>query len=347
MVSKEFFLPVVADLLDFLQTKGESLINEWFLYEKDEDLHLEFKSKSDLSKPKLSNDDKQNIGKTLSGFSNAEGGIVVWGIATKKNEHGIDKISELKPLKEIDTALELFKNQHATSIAPENSNVQIFAIKCSYDQTIGYIIVGIPKGPSRPYMSLAPGHQKYFRRTILGSQPLEHYEIVDLLRSEVSPLLKPIWNITHWNKNGRGDDTLQLKLILINKGNVAAKQPYLWIEPPFNDFSIEKNERVEKKDTRGIDNKIKFLSSAMYILFPDDFVEFCSMDITILGGQVGSINCSWGTGRGLEEDNNRRQFQDQELSLWIGAENCPKTETVLRLSKKEVEEKCKNICGYN
>ncbi len=71
-----------------LEEQFESLdaeaINTFIQERQEENLYLDFKlvNRSDLS----NRDDRKNFAKTLSGFSNSSGGIIVWGVeANDKN----------------------------------------------------------------------------------------------------------------------------------------------------------------------------------------------------------------------------------------------------------------------
>jgi hypothetical protein len=175
---------------------------------------------------------------------------------------------------------------------------------------------------------------------------MDHYEIEDMFRSEQYPVLMPIWNISHFTKNGRGDDQLQLHFMLKNTGHVTAVRPYLWLVPPFEEFPFERNLRIEQNDTRGLDGKVKFQSDSRFVLFPEDFVEFCTFDLVILSGQIGNVNCYWGKNRMPNENNVRKLFDGMKITIFAGAQNCPKTEIIVELSKQLVEEKCKVASGY-
>ena len=68
---------------------GEAALEK--LIGQPESFELEFKTKEDDRSPSLSKGDKQKIGKELSGFSNADGGVLIYGIATRtknRNDSG-------------------------------------------------------------------------------------------------------------------------------------------------------------------------------------------------------------------------------------------------------------------
>ena len=223
------FSGYVEEIVRNLQVNGESYIEKLRTDAAEENLQLEFKTKKEPNEIKLHKDDKQNLGKTLSGFSNAEGGIVIWGIATEKNENGTDKAVQLRPIADIENALEIFRNQCATSLQPENRNIKFISVKCRGDQNKGYIAIAIPKGTMRPYMSKAPDHSKYFRRTSVGFQPLEHYEIADMFLSNNNAVLELGWDVTYSGLFGTIAN-YNFELFVKNIGAVPATEPYFILD---------------------------------------------------------------------------------------------------------------------
>jgi hypothetical protein len=49
----------------------------------EEGLYLDFKQKADKNRPSLDDDDKANLAKSISGFANTDGGLIIWGVKAK------------------------------------------------------------------------------------------------------------------------------------------------------------------------------------------------------------------------------------------------------------------------
>jgi len=61
-----------------------------------ENIYLECKAPSS---PKISPEVKVHMAKAISGFSNTEGGVVIWGLSTTKHSHsGLDVITQIEPV---------------------------------------------------------------------------------------------------------------------------------------------------------------------------------------------------------------------------------------------------------
>src|ERR1700733_6928464 len=68
-------------------------LQQFLARRQDENLHLEFKIVTD---PGLtSRPDRKNLACALSGFANASGGLIVWGVDARKNDDEIDCVADL------------------------------------------------------------------------------------------------------------------------------------------------------------------------------------------------------------------------------------------------------------
>lgn len=63
-----------------------------------EGLHLDFKTAA-------AGLDRKVLARTMSGFGNADGGVIVWGIDARRQPDGIDCASALEPIVSIEAFL--------------------------------------------------------------------------------------------------------------------------------------------------------------------------------------------------------------------------------------------------
>lgn len=87
-----------------------------------EDLYLEFKTKQDSRTGTLGDSDKKNFSKSLSGFANSDGGILIWGIETRKNDESAKKLIAIN---EVDDLIKSLKSSLQNSIQPFVDDVLI------------------------------------------------------------------------------------------------------------------------------------------------------------------------------------------------------------------------------
>src|SRR5690348_5581309 len=94
-----------------------ALLNGWVGDGRQEDLHLEFKRLTSIGR-KLSDDDKRNFAKALSGFANSDGGILVWGVNSRKNADGVDVACGLLPIADAKRWVSCFQSMTGEAVAP-------------------------------------------------------------------------------------------------------------------------------------------------------------------------------------------------------------------------------------
>ena len=321
-----------SEIFNNLETEGEKYIAKLLASSAEENLQLEFKTKKEPNKLELHTNDKQNLGKTLSGFSNAEGGVVIWGIATKKN-NGIDKADNPRPIADIDNSFEKFRNQCATTLQPENQGTKFLKIRCSNDPSKGYVVIAVPKGQVRPHMSKAPDHCKYFRRTLSGFDPMQHYEVVDMMRAEVEPDIVLAWTVIHQNTM-TNNTIFSIRLLQHNVGRVSATRPYTIFENwPTNFRSNSIWQGNLKIDPPEIGQRAVIPSFDHEVLVPGEIREYLRLTFQTKGSYEGPF--FWG-----ENYLGTDLIQDIELKALVGAVNGTARNIVFNLTVTELRTKC-------
>ncbi len=86
---------LLKNLFDSIQTADE--VDQLVAEQREEDLHLKFKQKTNRSNGAPDDIDRKNFSEALSDFANADGGILVWGLATNHADH-VDRASDIKPI---------------------------------------------------------------------------------------------------------------------------------------------------------------------------------------------------------------------------------------------------------
>src|SRR4051812_824302 len=88
---------------------------------QEEHLSLEFKT---LGGPELkSGGDKKHLAEALSGFANSSGGVVVWGIGTKKGVSGNDTASSKAPIPNVAMLVQRLAEFSSLYVAPPVAGV--------------------------------------------------------------------------------------------------------------------------------------------------------------------------------------------------------------------------------
>ncbi|WP_422367893.1 helix-turn-helix domain-containing protein [Pelagibius sp.] len=163
-----------------LKDRGEELLLELIANAHQESFGLEFKQKEDPRTSNLSKNDRRNLGAALSASSNADGGVIIFGVGTKKDE-GIDVAVEALPIADIGRFEASITSLIGEYLRPENPSIATLAIPSTNENGAGYLAIQIGKSEMRPHMSMAPDHQKYFRRGVDSTRAMDHSEIRDMM----------------------------------------------------------------------------------------------------------------------------------------------------------------------
>ena len=79
------------EIYERIKERGQAAIEEFIADRRSEDLFLDFKRSSDDGNGnRLSNNDRKNLAKAISGFGNSEGGVIVWGVDCSLDVDGAD-----------------------------------------------------------------------------------------------------------------------------------------------------------------------------------------------------------------------------------------------------------------
>jgi hypothetical protein len=152
--------------------QGEVAIDGFIEDRKSEELFLDFKRSSDSGKgTKLSDRDRNNFAKAISGFGNSEGGVIVWGIDCS-NDLSIGDVAKAKhPIVEPTRFASWLNGSVSGCTVPPHQHVQNEVIH-SIDTKEGYVISFIPKSNLCPHQTV--GDSKYFIRAGSSFMPSPH-----------------------------------------------------------------------------------------------------------------------------------------------------------------------------
>jgi len=159
------------DLFDNILKNGEDAIDEFIETRKAEELFLDFKRSSDNGTGKrLSDIDRNNFAKAISGFGNSEGGVIVWGVDCSKDVDGAD-VAKAKVQIENPTRFAGRLNSVISGCTlPPHQTVRNEPIPC--DNNEGFVISLIPKSYQTPHQVVNNKH--YYIRAGDSFSPSPH-----------------------------------------------------------------------------------------------------------------------------------------------------------------------------
>jgi len=148
--------------------------------EVEENIHLDYKASGALSKEDTK---RTEITKDVSAFANSDGGIIIYGLSENGHKPGaLSFIDGTKLTKE-------WLENVITLIQPRIDGLKIFPIRVDNDPKKSVYIVKIPRSEKAPHMTK---DNKYYKRFNFKSEPMEDYEVKDVMFRHHSPSLEII-----------------------------------------------------------------------------------------------------------------------------------------------------------
>lgn len=116
-----------------------------------ESLHLECKSPGS---PKLAKGQKKGLARAIAGFSNTEGGVILWGISTTPHAHtGLDVLAQIEPIGQCSAFAGWLASIIPALTTPPVMNAHNKTIKKHSKDTKGVVATHIPKQLGDPVLS--------------------------------------------------------------------------------------------------------------------------------------------------------------------------------------------------
>ncbi len=186
-----------------------------------EGLYLECKAPT---KPTLDREQKAKLAQAVSGFSNTEGGVIIWGISTTKHAHsGLDILNQLEPI----GACKKFAQQIEKSIpvltTPPSFKVKVKSILKKRSDTKGITLTYIPKTTGDPVQSIIDNIFYFRSGDDFTKAP---YEMIKrLFAATESPDLAPILgeNEIRLDPNGKW----YIQVVIENKSSAVAENGHV------------------------------------------------------------------------------------------------------------------------
>jgi len=173
-------------MLSQLRDPAEALriIRQWIAQHEAEDLYLDFKQKTNPNSGVPSQADVANYSKALSGFANSEGGLLVWGVVAtevKGDSESADVAREARPVTPLRTFHAKLNDITYHCTKPTVVGVQNLLVPVGPDKDTGFVVTYVPAGANPPYRSEKTCNNHYYRRSGSTFQPMEPYEIRDIV----------------------------------------------------------------------------------------------------------------------------------------------------------------------
>lgn len=231
---------------DYFESIDLNEINRFIHEGQEENLYIEFKTVVHPNFNDKNKDiDKKNFSKSISGFSNSGGGIIVWGIKAIANDKKQDIATATSPIKELTRFLNTLNRLEGQAVTPIVTGIKHKKIETSEDN--GFIVTYIPQSDFAPHMANY-SEKHYYKRSGDSFYICEHYDIKDMFQRKHAAILD--LHIKDKTISRRFTDTLRYEMImsLINNGRYFARAPLLMVEInspyQFSEFGLDGNRNV-------------------------------------------------------------------------------------------------------
>lgn len=258
-------------LYDELNTAGD--VQAMIDRNESERLHLDFKSWEPNRDER-----RKSLGKYLSGFANADGGILVFGVREDK------KAKTLRPAPIEDARAFAEEVLGLISIVTSRPvpHVEAKALLLDQNERAGYVIVLVPQSVEAPHQAVAKN--VYYFRAGESFKPMEHYQVADLFGKRLRPVLVPYGRIALVEREH--DRVMEMVVGIRNVGKGIARFPALQFEQtsPFNFATYE----LDGEGQAGIARIQKLPDGRVYRGGADDVVHAgAELDVTRLQASPG------------------------------------------------------------
>lgn len=186
-----------------------------------ENRHLDFKL---LGKPEFGPDDQRHLAKAVSGFANAEGGVIVWGVDARPDpdDEYIDQVVATPGVANARQILAKLNNLSPDASSPGVRGLD-HRIIVGAAELPSFVATFVPEGESGPYMTmLKEARHRYYRRIGSSFSPMDHGMVADMFGRRAQPMLQV-------ECRPESSASLNLRAIVTNVGRGIARAPYLML----------------------------------------------------------------------------------------------------------------------
>lgn len=164
---------------------------------------------------------KVEITKDVAAFANSGGGTIIYGVR-EHNEAALAHLpKELNPVKAVDFSKERL-DQIVQTIRPKIEGVRIFSVPVNDTSTDVCYVIEIPQSTT--------AHQardmRYYRRRNFISEPMEDYEIRDVMMRQKRPAIGIDFFLAI------SGNLCGLRIVLLNNGSVVAHHVCAYVRLP-------------------------------------------------------------------------------------------------------------------
>ncbi len=212
------------EVFSMIRTDGLASIREFIITRQSEELFLDFKRSSDNGAgDRISQTDRNNLAKAISGFANSEGGVLVWGIDCSPDDQGSDVAKSLFPLADAKRFRSWLEGAVSGSTIPPHSGVESIVVP-DESGVKGYVAQLIPKSLNAPHQMILK--RQYYIRAGSDFVPTPHDVLAGLFGRRPQPNVFHMFTTTSAKLVG-DEVSFQVGFMIHNKGPGIATDVFI------------------------------------------------------------------------------------------------------------------------
>ena len=191
--------------------------------------YLEFKG---LESHFSTRPEKELLAKGLSGFANADGGVIVWGVDCRQGSDGKDVPRKIIPIDGLTHTLGKLEELRAFAVSPAVPGIEHRLIPSDGTSDSGVLATFVPRSDEGPHMARFRLDRYYVR---VGStfRKMEHFQLEDMFGRRPRPVLECGYSLQVRSENpgaGRARRSRILAVLTLrNVGRGSAERPFVGI----------------------------------------------------------------------------------------------------------------------
>jgi len=220
------------DLFARISTLGEQAIDGFIVERQSEELFLDFKRSSDNGAgDRLSDRDRDNMAKAISGFANSEGGVIVWGVDCRPNQDLGDVPTAKVRVQNPRRFKSWLENAVSGLTLPPHPGVRHTALDDAQGKQ-GFVVTYIPKSHLAPHQCLRP--PQYYMRAGSNFEPVPHGVLAGMFGRAPQPVVFHMWSAPAAELDESGVARFRIGLLLTNRSPAVARDVYVsvMVRPP-------------------------------------------------------------------------------------------------------------------
>lgn len=170
-------------LYDRILDGGKDEIDKLIADSTAEHYFLDFKRKRDSDSAQLESDDRNNLGKALSGFANSQGGILIWGVDKTDGPSGTMSYNLIKNPKLFVESLNRAISEVVTPFVDAVDSQVVFESGGE-----GVVATYVPESEKTPHRRIRDA--KYYLRSGDSFRVMEHSQLEDMFGRRSHPKLE-------------------------------------------------------------------------------------------------------------------------------------------------------------